>query len=1275
MGATLVADRFEILAHAGAGGMATVYRARDRATGAIVALKVLAAALERERFVQEADLLARLEHPNIVRYVAHGATADGAFLAMEWLEGESLAARLKRGALGVDEALAVCARVAAALGHAHALGVVHRDVKPSNVMLAGDGGPNDVRVLDFGIARQGVRRDLTQTGMLVGTPGYMSPEQARGARDIDARADVFALGCLLYKSLTTQAPFAGGSVVAVLAKILLEEPPPMRRLRAEVPEHVQRIVTALLAKDPAARPRDGTEVAALLERARTEESGPAAPPPALSLTAFEQRMLSVLLLDIGAPPGAFSDPLDADATTTLSSPAEPVRACTAPFGVVPEPLADGSILVAFRGAGSEEAARAAKCALAVARAMPGVLAVVGTGRAIVDVGLPVGDLVDRIASLRARATRTHAREGASTIVVDGVSATLLEERFSIESDDDLHLLRGEREAGAPVRTLLGRPSPCVGRERELGQLLALFDECVEEDAPRAVLLTAPSGLGKSRVRYELVAQIKGRAQVWTGRGDPMSAGAPFDLVTQAIRRAYGIRGDDPVEVRRQKLAARVARHVPEAARAHTTEFIGEIVGAPFDASESPRVRAARHDPVLMGDQIRAAAKTLLRAECAAFPVVLVLEDLHWGDIPTVKLVDELLRDLHDCPLFVLATARPEIDQLFPKLWSDHGVLELPLRELGRRPAAALVRELLPGASDARVDDLVARAGGNAFYLEELIRAVAQGSDSLPETVLATVAARLDRLEPDARRVLRAASVFGQAFWRGGVAALAGETAERWLESLASQEIVQRRAESRFEREPEYVFRHSFVREAAYATLTEDDRATGHKLAGEWLAACGETNPVTLAEHFERGKEPRRAVGFWERAAEQALEGNDLSRAIDLAARGLACEPDAAAAARFDVLRSEAHRWLGALAEARACAKDAMACAVEDSSVWYQAVSQLAYASISIGDLDSIVSLAERLCDKRPRADDAEAYLVALSRVATSLAYGGHPDLANRVHARMDETLAWALPSEGALARVRLSTALRALRLKDDAATLAFFGAALEVFERIGDRRGGMYVRVNLGVIQMELGDFERAERAFREAIDAGLATGVVAIAVGARVNLGLLRGYLGDFDEGLALVRGARAFYQKLGDDRMMGIARTYESILLLARGDATAAEAEAAGAAATLTAIATSRADALAARARALLVLGRAEEALRDAESAHAVLAELGSVDDGETRIRLAYVEALAASGDARLAPALAETVAKIEDRARRLADPELRRFFLERVPENARVLALARR
>src|SRR5580692_10627487 len=145
----------------------------------------------------------------------------------------------------------------------------------------------------------------------------------------------------------------------------------------------------------------------------------------------------------------------------------------------------------------------------------------------------------------------------------------------------------------------------------------------------------------------------------------MSAGAPFAMIAQTVSGAAGVADGEPLAARRQKLAARVARSVPEGDRARVTEFLGELIDAPFPEEESLQLRAARQDPVLRGDQMRRAYEDWLRAECAHRPVVLVLEDMHWGDLPTVKVVDALLRNLRDSPLMVLVSARSEIHELFP----------------------------------------------------------------------------------------------------------------------------------------------------------------------------------------------------------------------------------------------------------------------------------------------------------------------------------------------------------------------------------------------------------------------------------------------------------------------------------------------------------------------------------------------------------------------------------------------------------------------------------
>jgi serine/threonine protein kinase len=275
----LVDKRFRIEAWAGAGGMGTVYRGRDERDGSVVAVKVLGAQelSAVERFSREAALLAELRHAGIVRYVAHGRTSDGAYyLAMEWLDGEPLADRLRKSGLTVAESLTLARAAAQALGEAHARGVVHRDVNPRNLFLPRESAVEKVKLLDFGIARLS-SHDLDRTGVIVGTPGYMAPEQARGERDVTAAADIFSLGCVLFECLTGRPPFAGEKAMAVLAKILLEEAPRVTDLRAEVPRDVVDLVAQMLAKDPRARPSDGKALFALLDQIDVSEPGDAAP--------------------------------------------------------------------------------------------------------------------------------------------------------------------------------------------------------------------------------------------------------------------------------------------------------------------------------------------------------------------------------------------------------------------------------------------------------------------------------------------------------------------------------------------------------------------------------------------------------------------------------------------------------------------------------------------------------------------------------------------------------------------------------------------------------------------------------------------------------------------------------------------------------------------------------------------------------------------------------------------------------------------------------------
>jgi predicted ATPase len=249
----------------------------------------------------------------------------------------------------------------------------------------------------------------------------------------------------------------------------------------------------------------------------------------------------------------------------------------------------------------------------------------------------------------------------------------------------------------------------------------------------------------------------------------------------------------------------------------------------------------------------------LRSETQSYPVVLVLENMQWGDLQTLKLIDAALTELRDRPLMVLGLARNDVRDRFPDLWADRELLDLRLGPLTTSASKRLVRHVLGDApSSEEVDRIVRRGEGNPFYLEELIRAVAEGKRGmLPDTVLGMAQSRLDAVSDEARRVLRAGSIYGERFWKGGVLALVGSTMgapelDRLLEELERHELIVRRKDSAFPDEAEYAFRQALIRDAAYALLTDDDRCLGHRLAGEWLLAQGEPDWNLVAQHYERG---------------------------------------------------------------------------------------------------------------------------------------------------------------------------------------------------------------------------------------------------------------------------------------------------------------------------------------------------------------------------------------------------------------------------------------
>jgi serine/threonine protein kinase len=264
---TSLADRYTLDRDLGRGGMASVVLARDLQNDRLVALKVLhpelAPTVGGDRFKREIRVAAKLQHPNILSVLDSGETPGGQlWFTMPFVEGENVYERLQREQQFTPaEALRITLSAASALAYAHKQGVVHRDIKPDNILLSGD----QVLVADFGVARavSEVAEKLTATGMIVGTPTYMSPEQASGDKAIDGRTDIFALACVLYEMLSGEPPFKGPNPQATLMRRFMGPPRPLRPM-VQIPEHMETAIVRALAKDPGERFATADEFAGAL---------------------------------------------------------------------------------------------------------------------------------------------------------------------------------------------------------------------------------------------------------------------------------------------------------------------------------------------------------------------------------------------------------------------------------------------------------------------------------------------------------------------------------------------------------------------------------------------------------------------------------------------------------------------------------------------------------------------------------------------------------------------------------------------------------------------------------------------------------------------------------------------------------------------------------------------------------------------------------------------------------------------------------------------------
>jgi class 3 adenylate cyclase/tetratricopeptide (TPR) repeat protein/tRNA A-37 threonylcarbamoyl transferase component Bud32 len=764
---------YELLEEIGYGGMATVYRAHQPSVERDVAIKViLRARLDDpeavQRFQREARLVARLEHPHILPVYDFDGRHDPPYIVMRYLDSGTLREVMGKGALPLNEASFLIQQIGSALDYAHRQGIVHRDIKPSNILIDRDG---NAFVTDFGIARMvSGGQHITMTGALMGTPAYMSPEQAQGQSDLDHRTDIYALGVILYQMLTGELPYAHDNNFSVMMMHVNDPIPSAYQKKPDLPPTIDNVIRRVLAKKPDERYQSAMEMAQAL--AMVVGSTISAPPTRLRLLMEDAAVTHAT----SPTTGSTRTPSEQNKTiTTLYasaaeyaelvdeiSGAEAARKALRTWWTAAEEAitdyggriftrAEDTIMALWGAemAREDDAERAIRAALTMRETMRQQAATYLDGddellplNIAINTGLvlltPHEDSGDLTASGTTISTTNRLMQQAEgLILITHNTYTQVRGVFEMEPDEPLALRRSRstvptyrvnsakpRAFRRSTRGVEGVETRLIGRDGELKVLQNAFLDALEDRETQVVTIVSEAGLGKSRLLYEFVNWSDLRPEIfWVlrGRATPEMTNRPYALLRDLISFRYQIQDNDSPAVARRKLEEGLRQQIGE--NEEMAHLLGHLVG--FDFSASPHVKGLLSDPKQLTERARQTFFRWIQALCGRNPAVFEVEDVHLADDASLDLLMDLVTQFEALPLLLICVARPSLYERRPSWGSGQPAhTRLELRPLDRRESRNLAREILQKVPDiprALRDLIVERGEGNPFYMEELVK--------------------------------------------------------------------------------------------------------------------------------------------------------------------------------------------------------------------------------------------------------------------------------------------------------------------------------------------------------------------------------------------------------------------------------------------------------------------------------------------------------------------------------------------------------------------------